>query len=269
MTRIAFSSCTLAIAALAAAVLAACNTPTQVTLDSSGAATLAALQRAPESAGALIYQGAVFPMGTQDGPALFNYERRIQDANGAASATHITRDASGAVVVSESARFTPGYEVQRFDAAHQHAGYSGSVEVTGGRHLRYVLKQGDKISTATEEVSDPVVTGPSLHGFILAHWDDLAGDQKLAVRMIVLSQKESYGFQIRRAPAADGRTAFSITPSSLLVRMAIDPLRVEFDTATRKLVRYQGRVPPMQLVDGKLKSLDAHVDYVMHAANYR
>ena len=135
--------------------------------------------------------------------------------------------------------------------------------------MRYQLNQGGKVSAATEEVTDPVVTGPSLHGFILRHWDTLTSGRKLPVRMIVLSQKQRYGFMIEHAAAARGSTAFTITPSSLLVRLALDPLRVEFDSATRNVVRYRGRVPPMQLVDGKPEALDADVAYTMLVARYR
>jgi hypothetical protein len=34
-------------------------------------------------------------------------------------------------------------------------------------------------------------------------------------------------------------------------------------------VRYEGRVPPMESVDGKLKNLDARVEYTSLAPVYR
>jgi len=89
------------------------------------------------------------------------------------------------------------------------------------------------------------------------------------VRMIVMTKRETYGFEIRRQSQANGRTSFSITPSSLIVRMLVAPLTVTFDSATRNVVRYEGRVPPMQLVNGKLEALDARVEYTMNVAVYR
>ena len=92
----------------------------------------------------------------------------------------------------------------------------------------------------------------------------------LSVRMIVMSEKRTYGFRIRRLPPADGRTSFTITPTNWLVRLALAPLTVTFDSATRSVVRYEGRVPPMQAqADGALKALDATVDYTMAAPAYR
>jgi hypothetical protein len=80
---------------------------------------------------------------------------------------------------------------------------------------------------------------------------------------------QTYGFEIRRVAAVGGRTTFSVTPSDWLVRVAVKPLTVTFDSATRHVVRYEGRVPPMHRVDGGLKPLDARVDYTMAAAAYR
>ena len=139
----------------------------------------------------------------------------------------------------------------------------------GGPHLEYRLNQNGKLTTASEDVADPVVAGPQLHGFILQHWDALAQGNSIPVRMIVMAKKTPYGFDIRQAAQADGRTSFSITPSSWLVRLAVAPLSVSFDTATKHVLRYEGRVPPMQPVAGKLRELDARVDYDLHAPVYR
>ncbi len=185
------------------------------------------------------------------------------------TSSHITRDEAGDVVVVESARFTESYDLLRFEVTNQQAGYSGSVTVTDGRHLDFLLNEGGRITTATERVTDPVVTGPSLHGFILQHWEHLSAGHRLPVRMIVMAKMETYGFKIRQVEAVAGRTAFAITPTSLLVRVAVNPLRVEFDASSRHVVRYQGRVPPMQRVAGTFKPLDADVQYTMRAATYR
>ncbi len=171
---------------------------------------------------------------------------------------------------SRKPTFGPGYALQRFDATNRQLGYSGSVVLSNdGRRLDYRLLRDGVVTTAAEDVSDPVVSGPSLHGFILQHWDALARGDRLPVRMIVMAKTQTYGFEIRRADTKAGRTSFSITPSDWLVRLALMPLTVTFDSATRNVVRYEGRVPPMRGVDGKLKALDARVEYTMAAAAYR
>jgi hypothetical protein len=262
----------LALTALSAAVisaLTACGTSVPATLDRAGAARLDALRQAPETAGERVYQGAVFPIEPAGAPQVFSYERRINAVGDGLASSHITRDMNGDVVVIESAQFSPAYEVTRFDAVHKEAAYSGSVIVTGGRHLEYVLNKDGRVTTATEDVTDPIVTGPSLHGFILRRWAALTAGERQPVRMIVLSKMQTYGFEIQQVDASDGRTAFSIRPTNFLVRLALDPLRVEFDSSTRNVLRYIGRVPPMQRVGGKPQALDARVEYTMNVPVYR
>jgi hypothetical protein len=238
--------------------------------DAAGRARLDALRQTPEVAGELVYRGAVFAQQSSSDKALFNYERRVSTIARGLSAAHITSDVDGTVIIAEEARFTPAYALQRFDVVNEQAGFSGSVVVSReGRRLEYRLSRNGKLSTASDDVTDPVVTGPTLYGFVLQHWEALASGQAIPVRMIVLAEKTTYGFVVRRLAAADGLTSFSITPSSALVRLAIAPLKVTFDSATRALVGYEGRVPPMQADGRKLKTLDARIDYTMLAPVYR
>lgn len=243
-------------------------------LDLSGQARLDAYRQAPASAGALVYRGTVFPQERTVAAPLFIYERRVAPmAEGQVAAAHITHAPDGEVIIAEVARYAAGYALQRFDATNKQLGHSGSVVLSnGGRHLEFRLLDNGKLSTASEDVDAPVVSGPSVHGFILHHWDLLARAEPLPVRMIVLAQKQTYAFDIRRVASNAGEagsTSFSITPSSWFVRLALKPLSVTFDNTTRNVVRYEGRVPPMRQFEAGLKTLDARVDYTMAMAAYR
>jgi hypothetical protein len=87
--------------------------------------------------------------------------------------------------------------------------------------------------------------------------------------MLVLKDKTTYGFDLKFEKLANGHASFSFTPSNFLIRAAIAPLRVVFDVSTKTAVQYEGRVPPMESVSGKLKDLDARVEYLPVAATYR
>ncbi len=241
-------------------------------LDSAAAQRLDALHVAPDSAGTLVYRGAVFAQSPGEAEALYHYERRVSAATNGFTATHITHNIQGAVLIAETATVSPAYTLQRLDMANQQTGSSGSAVVSAdGRHVAFTLRQAGTERTGRETVKEPLVSGPSLHGFVLGHWDALAGGGKVPVRMVVLDELRSYGFDIRQArqDQDDGHTTFSITPSNWLVRLAVAPLQVTFDNATRHVLRYQGRVPPMTEVDGRLRTLDARVLYSEHASRYR
>lgn len=243
----------------------------QAALQPAAEARLQALQQSPDSAGAWVYDGTVQPLSAPNGPALFTYQRRVQPTADGQTATHITRDPQGRVLIAESATVAADHTLRRFDAVNRQLGSSGSVEASAdGRQLHYRLVEGSRVRTASEVIDAPAVTGPSLHGHILRQWDALSAGRVQVVRFVVLSRLESIAFEIRRTESAEpGRRAFTITPARWWLRLALRPLRVEFDETTRQVRRYEGRVPPMQDVDGRLKPLDARVDYPQHAPIYR
>ena len=231
---------------------------------------LDALQVSAEAAGTLVYRGNTFTQRAPAGAPLFRYERRVLTSPNGLTASNITRDPAGRVIILESAQVSPNQETQRFEATNQQSGFTGSVQISkGGRHLKYELNDNGKLSTASEDVVDPVVSGPSMFGFILKNWDPLMAGATLPVRMLVLKEKTTYGFDVKFEKQINGQALFTLTPSSLLIRLAIAPLRVVFDANTKTAVRYEGRVPPMENVSGKLKDLDARVEYTSISAVYR
>lgn len=238
--------------------------------DQPAVAKLDTLRLSPESAGALVYRGDTFAQHTPTGSPLYRYERRVLGTSAGLIASHLTSDQTGRVIIAESALVTPRYEVRRFEITNSQAGFTGSVEISqDGRHLEYQLKLNGAVSTASEDVSDPVVSGPSLFGFILTNWAPLTAGATMPVRMLVIKDKTSYGFDLKFEKLVNGQASFSLTPSSFLIRLAVAPLRVVFDASSKTAVRYEGRVPPMENVSGKLKDLDARVLYTSVSSTYR
>ena len=231
---------------------------------------LDALQTLPESAGAWVYRGSTFSQRQPAANPLFRYERRVLDETSGLTAKHITSDPAGRVIILESATLSNAYEVRRFEVTNQQSGFAGSVQISNdGRHLEYELNDNGKVSKASEDVSAPVVCGPSLFGFILKHWEPLKAGATIPVRMVVLQEKTTYGFDLNFGKLANDQATFTLTPSSFLIRMAVAPLTITLDARTRGPVRYEGRVPPMESVEGKFKNLDARVEYTSVSTIYR
>jgi hypothetical protein len=219
----------------------------------------------------LIYRGDTFAQQPpQNGTPLYQYDRRVASTHTGLTAAHTTRDTKGNLVITETAQYSADYALQHFETVNTQGGFSGTVDISaGGRHLEYRLNDNGKISTAQEDVRDPVVSGPTLFGFILKHWDPLQAGNTVPVRMLVLREKTTYGFDIRFEKEAGSQTMFTVTPSSFLIRLALAPLRVTFDTAKKTVVRYEGRVPPLDVTSGKPRDLDARVEYTMVTPAYR
>lgn len=221
-----------------------------------------------------IYEGRVHaPGAAPDAQPAYVYERRVAATDdGGLTASHLTRQlGSSAVLIDETARVSAGYVLRRFDADNRQQGFAGHVIVSAdGRRLDYELRSADgSVARRSESIDAPAVTGPSLHGFMLQHWDSLMAGNTVDVRMIVLAKTTTYGFRIKLHSQDAGRTAFSLTPTNWLVRLAVAPLTVTFDLNTRHVLRYEGRVPPLLVVNGKAREFDARVDYTMQTAVYR
>lgn len=242
----------------------------QAALDSRSEQQLQALQAQPERAGELIYRGTTYAQAQPHAAPLFRYERRVDAQADGLTASHLTRTPQGRLLIVEAAQATADYRLQRFTVLNRQAGFSGEVEVSAdGRQLVYRLNDNGELSQAEETIEAPAVVGPSLHGFILAHWADLLAGERLPIRFVVLREKQTYGFNVRLKARADGQARFDITPSSLLIRWFIAPLEVVFDERQRRVLSYQGRVPPQQEIDGALHDLDAWVTYESIRSSYR
>jgi len=169
-------------------------------LDDAATMWLDGLQATPDAAGNRVYRGDVFAQTPGAAQALFHYERRVVATTDGLTASHITYDNRGAVLIVQAASVSPAYTLQRLDIANRQTGSSGAAIVSAdGRHVDYTMRQADVVQTGREAISDPLVAGPSIHGFVLRHWELLASGASVPVRMVVLDALKSYRFVIRLA----------------------------------------------------------------------
>ena len=130
----------------------------------------------------------------------------------------------------------------------------------------FTLIDGGREAISHENVQDPVVAGPTMFGFILAHWDELNRGIAMPIRFAVLERGETLGFVLDKVAEADGRTTIRMKPTSLLVGLLVDSTYFHFD---RRVLEYTGRVPPLERVNDRLRTLDARVQYTFVAPEFR
>lgn len=230
---------------------------------------LEALQADPTLAGERVYRADVYaPDGPPGAAPLFVYTRHVQTVGPSQSASHLTYLPGGELIIEECVLLSRDGTLQRFDVANRQTGLAGSA-VLDAQQRRLLLDQPGTAMSTIEHVTAPVVAGPNLHAHILRHWNALSGGQRLKVRLVALERMETIGFDLQLIASANDHSTFQITPSQWLYRLAVSPLRVVFDHATRRVTRYEGRVPPKRELADRRVDLDAVVHYHWDTDHYR
>ena len=215
--------------------------------------------------GETIYFGSSFPLtGAADAPT-FVYERKVEDlGEGAQRALHVTRNPAGEVQIAEEATHGPQYALRDYTLHTNQLGQSGSVHVAQDA-VTFTLNGETKV----ERTTDPVAVGPTLVGFVFVRLEELRQGAVVPLRLAVLDRFETIGFELRSVAAAPGQTKVQMTASSFLYRLAIDPVFFTFETASAKLVRLEGRIPPKVKNGDGWANFDARVEYRFVADAYR
>ncbi|MCH9687501.1 MAG: hypothetical protein K0V04_39065 [Deltaproteobacteria bacterium] len=228
-------------------------------------AAMAVLKPPSDDDGARIYTGSVVPKGEHQ-PA-FWYERRVAQGPDGMVSRHLSyRAGSDDVVLSQRAVHSEHYALRRFEEVHGQTGVVSAAQVLEDGSLELTTTRGDRTRRRTERPGAPVVVGPTLFGYVLHNWDALIGGERLPVRFAAPEQARSYEFTLQVVEATPHTTSIAFRASSALVRMGVDTMTLVFDTRTRKILRYVGRVPPRL---ERLAVFDAQVDYTFVAADYR
>ena len=206
------------------------------------------------------------PAVTDGGRAIYVYERRVEERDGALIATHVTRDPSGVVQLAETATSTLDYRLASYTLHANQLGHTGTVTVSGDE-VAFRVSQDGRQQSRVEHQRTPVVVGPTLVGYIVEHLDELAG-RTLKVRFAVLDRLETIGFELSTVSSRDDRVRVKLEPSSFLVGLVVDPTYFTFDRATRKLIRIEGLVPTKIRRGNWWKDFDARVEYRFVADRY-
>jgi len=150
------------------------------------------------------------------------------------------------------------FTLASFEEIHAQTGVRSAVTVATGGQLHFLVSNG---SAADEGPGDPVVVGPTLFGYALAHWAELSRGERLAIRFAVPAAGRSYPFVLELERSAAG-TRVWMKPGALWLKLFTGDIWFDLDPATARVLRYQGPVPP--LVGGR--AVDARVDYTFSSA---
>ena len=228
----------------------------------TGCSTVSVAPPLVPEGGTRIYTGSVF--GPEDEP-MFRYTRDSEVDGESWTSTHTSHSvADGQRVVAQAAEHDASYALNRYVEDHRQLGIRTEVVAKGPDTLVYTSHERGRVRHRNERLRAPAVTGPTLFGFVVTHWDQLRAGDEMPVQFVVAERRRSYAFTLKMAETADEHSVVTMRASSPLLRLSIPPLRMTFDSDTRAIIRYEGRIPPRW----KGRAVDARVEYE-HVAPYR
>jgi hypothetical protein len=189
------------------------------------------------------YRAKLYEVGSARSRLLFGYELS-ESPDGQHRASQYT-DASGARVAREELVLEQG-GLLRYELDLLTAGRSGRIERVGDR-LSFSYTEDGKTDTDTEDYAGNVVVGLMLVPYICSHWTELTEGRELRVRFAVADRLETLGFRLARVEQARVEDAITIAfkPSSLIVRLLVDPLYLTFTRDGDRVLEIFGRTTPL------------------------
>ena len=128
--------------------------------------------------------------------------------------------------------FAPDYEFQDLR--------SGAREGVRRADDGVRLQDGNRSKVLPMPEDVPLVAGQGLDRYARAHLDSLARGEVLRVSLALPGRLDAFGFQLRGERLENGRVRVRFEPTSFFLRLLAPSLEGEYDTATRRLVRYVG-----------------------------
>jgi len=174
-------------------------------------------------------------------------------------------DAQGNLVMTEKARIN-GLEI-----FHQ---YVEQLQIQESYELNYQdgkitfktfkLSEGKDpklVETQERRFSEPFIMGPLTELFLMANWERLSGGKALRVDFGIFELSKMISFQFQKIEETKDLLVVKMKPGNMFVSMLVDPMRIELDKATKRMVRYIGRTPVRTKVKGEWKPFDSEILY--------
>lgn len=208
----------------------------------------------------------IYKIGDTAGSPLFTQTTEITEMpSGERHWTSKIEDPSGSVVMTEKARMKDGRMLYQFVEQLQiNEAYELKVDGKNVTFLTYKIEKGDKgnpIKSETKVVGDNFITGPLTESYLISHWQELLDNKSVSVDFGVFEVSRPVEFRFHKIASTDKNLEIKMKPANLFISMFVDSMLIDFDSRSKRMVRFQGRTPLRKQVKGKWEAIDAEIIY--------
>lgn len=194
-------------------------------------------------------------------PKLLFKWKREEPGPGVLKMTFLNLD--GSVAVQEDAK-ADGIHIKSYDLDHKQIGAKGSLKIVGDKVQFSYTKEG-KTETATEDLEENLVVGPTIVDYLKAHWAEILKGDTVSVRYAALDRKETVGFKFFKVEEKiykqEPAIVVKMKPSSFVIAAIVDPLFFTMRKSDARLLYLVGRTLPKRKDGDKWKDLDVQIEY--------
>ena len=201
---------------------------------------------------------------------MFDYKSEMEITGDTKTLVNTVTDLKGDVLVIEKTILKDGGKtLVSFEQDQKQLQTVGKLEVRDGKVFFSFTKDG-KAKTDDEKAGADFVVTSTLVAYVQAHWEKLAKDEAVKVRLGVLDRLETVGFQFRKEgdTLASGGPGLRIKmkPSSMIISALVNPLYFSFSADGAQLKELEGRTNVKVMANGTYKDFDGYTVYTYPVA---
>lgn len=110
----------------------------------------------------------------------------------------------------------------------------------------------------------PLIADAGFDVFMNQNWDELIEGKKAEVEFLAVTRGRFVTFEIERTRIQESSIHFRLSPANFVIAMLVDPILLEYDLNTGRILRYSG-LTNLEMVNGNMPSGDnyvARIEYV-------
>ncbi|MBM3908344.1 MAG: hypothetical protein FJ363_09770 [Gemmatimonadetes bacterium] len=173
-------------------------------------------------------------------------ERKQLDAPDRLGTWHFTyRDVEGKTIVRRQVEFEKSTLTPSFRIEDLRSGYAEGAELVGDRIKVFNGGAADKpYREKLLKVPEPAVVDAGFNFFVERNWNALMKGEVLTFNFVAPSQLDYFKFRVYKVRETRQRqqpaVVLKMDIDQAFLRLFVDPIQLTYDTATKRLLTYQG-----------------------------
>lgn len=125
------------------------------------------------------------------------------------------------------------------------------------------LKPKTKRNTLAPILNKSMVADAGFDVFMMKNWSSLISGKKQLVEFLAPTRSMFVTFEIKRTFINDAVVGFSLAPNNFFISMLVDPILLEYDLASGRILSYKGLTNIDEVIEGRATGSYhvAHIKY--------